>query len=76
MLKNSSRTRHPEGAQTEKTDQGIGQVSAHEAEEIFDVVSGRRVIEGRVLGVIGDQADEDKNQKEEKEYADNFLSHN
>jgi hypothetical protein len=40
------------------------------------VVSGRRIIEGGILGVIGDQADEDKNQKEEKEYADDFLSHN
>ena len=40
------------------------------------MVSGRGVVERRVLRVVGYQADQNKNQQEEKQYANNFLSHN
>ena len=67
--------RHPESPQPEKTDQQTGQIGAGNPEKVGHLISSGGMVQRRVRGVVGNQADEGKNHQEKNKDAGDFFAH-
>jgi len=66
--------RNPEGPQAEKADEDPRHMGADHAEEVMNLLAGGGVVDGRVGGMIGGQADEGKRHQEKQKDAVEVLA--
>ena len=68
--------RNPEGPQSEQPDKKTGYMGSEDAEQIMNLSCSPGIVDRGVCGVVGQQTDQCKYNKEKKNNSKNFFAHN